>query len=209
MGATQFTKKQIASVDRDDFDTTTAGKAVITKIVAGTGVTINSTGVDAGTGDVTINATGGGGGAGTWTFIKKSADQSKASNITLAADNDLFFSMAANTRYLIRLSVFYDTSANADFKFGIIGPASPTLVRIQRQWQLPGATVFAGIAVDTSYPASLALAGTGTNGGYIYLEGIVHTGAASGTFGFQWAQNGNDVASTIVRAGSYIQYMTV
>jgi len=43
------------SVCRVDLNTTTAGKAVITKVVQGTGITITSTGQDSGTGDVTIN----------------------------------------------------------------------------------------------------------------------------------------------------------
>ena len=38
-------------------NTTTAASAVIAKVVAGTNITLTSTGVDAGTGDVTINAT--------------------------------------------------------------------------------------------------------------------------------------------------------
>lgn len=44
------------SVQRVDLDTTTTGQAVITKIIAGSNVSITSTGVDSGTGDVTINA---------------------------------------------------------------------------------------------------------------------------------------------------------
>jgi len=43
-------------VGRDDLNTTDTGKAVITKIIAGTGIAITETGVDDGTGDVTINA---------------------------------------------------------------------------------------------------------------------------------------------------------
>jgi hypothetical protein len=46
---------QDGSVQRVDLDTTTAGQAVTAKIIPGTNVTISSTGVDAGTGDVTIN----------------------------------------------------------------------------------------------------------------------------------------------------------
>lgn len=41
-------------------NTATSGSAVVTKIIAGTGVTLSSTGADAGTGDVTVNASGGG-----------------------------------------------------------------------------------------------------------------------------------------------------
>ena len=46
-----------SEIQRDDLDVTTVGQAVIRKIVAGTGININSTGADSGTGDVTINAT--------------------------------------------------------------------------------------------------------------------------------------------------------
>lgn len=45
-------------VGRDDVNTTNAGHAVIAKAVAGTSIALGSTGVDAGTGDVTINWNG-------------------------------------------------------------------------------------------------------------------------------------------------------
>lgn len=75
MGVTQFTTRQLGanSVNRDDIDTSTSGKAVAVKIIAGTNVTISSTGADSGTGDVTINASGGGGGGGvSWAVITAS-----------------------------------------------------------------------------------------------------------------------------------------
>lgn len=58
MGRTQLTTREIGSVQRNDFDITTAGQAVCTRLIAGTGVTFSSTGVDTGTGDVTINSSG-------------------------------------------------------------------------------------------------------------------------------------------------------
>jgi len=61
MGRTLLTTREIGSVQRNDFDTTTSGQAVTTRIIAGTGISLSSTGVDTGTGDVTITATGGGG----------------------------------------------------------------------------------------------------------------------------------------------------
>lgn len=45
------------SITVDDLDTTTSGKAVITKIVAGSNISLSSTGVDPGTGVVTISST--------------------------------------------------------------------------------------------------------------------------------------------------------
>jgi hypothetical protein len=57
MSQTTVTGKQIkdASVQRDDLDSTTTGQAVVRKITQGTNITLSSTGVDSGTGDVTIN----------------------------------------------------------------------------------------------------------------------------------------------------------
>jgi hypothetical protein len=61
MARTEVRTQQIqdGGVTRDDLNTADSGKAVVRKIVQGSGVTISSTGVDSGTGDVTINATGG------------------------------------------------------------------------------------------------------------------------------------------------------
>jgi hypothetical protein len=57
MAKTEIRSAQIkdSTVNRDDLDTATTGKAVVAKIIAGTNITLGSTGVDAGTGDVTIN----------------------------------------------------------------------------------------------------------------------------------------------------------
>ena len=46
------------SIIRAAINTATTGSALITKVIAGTGITLSSTGVDAGTGDVTVNVSG-------------------------------------------------------------------------------------------------------------------------------------------------------
>jgi hypothetical protein len=60
MGRTQLSGKQILdrSIQKDDLDTITSGQAVITKLIAGTGVTLASNGVDDGTGEVVISLKG-------------------------------------------------------------------------------------------------------------------------------------------------------
>ncbi len=55
MVQTTLNTQQFSGVQRDDLDTTTTTKAVIAKAVQGSGITISSSGVDSGTGDVTIN----------------------------------------------------------------------------------------------------------------------------------------------------------
>jgi hypothetical protein len=78
-----------------------------------------------------------------------------------------------------------------DFKFRHTGPASPTLVRIEREWILPGTAAWVP-GVDTAFSAAdIALAGTGTIGGVIYFEGIIHNGPNAGTFGFIRAEHGD------------------
>ncbi len=66
MARTQFKGSQVGdgTVERNDLNASTPGQAVIRRLLAGTGVTLDSTGPDSGTGDVTINVTGGGGGGG-------------------------------------------------------------------------------------------------------------------------------------------------
>lgn len=56
-GSISGTDIEDASIQRADIDITTSGQALITKVIAGTNINISSTGSDAGTGDVTINAT--------------------------------------------------------------------------------------------------------------------------------------------------------
>lgn len=57
MPKTELKSSQIKNgeVWREDLNTATTGKAVITKVIAGTAISLSSTGADSGTGDVTIN----------------------------------------------------------------------------------------------------------------------------------------------------------
>jgi hypothetical protein len=57
MARTELKSSQIhdGSIQNIDIDTSTPGKALITKLVAGNGIVIDSTGVDSGTGIVTVS----------------------------------------------------------------------------------------------------------------------------------------------------------
>jgi hypothetical protein len=141
-------------------------------------------------------------------MLSKSADESRINSAVLSNDNTLFFSMAAATKYRIRGVIFFDTTAAGDFKYTFVGPASPTLVRSELQAVIAGGTP-AWAIIATAYPSSsgVALAGTGTTGGYIRFDFIVHNGSNVLNFAFQFAQNTqtNDTGA-IVRAGSYMEY---
>jgi hypothetical protein len=147
-----------------------------------------------------------------WTTIDKISDETRTANATLTADSALQFSMAANTKYVIRIEVWFDTTAAGDFKYGFNGPAiGAGLIRMHRRAIIAGAAAFTVSAVATAYDPTtgIGLAGTGTTGGYIALSGIVQNGATAGTFDFRWSQNTSDAGNTIVRAGSYLEYGVV
>lgn len=139
-----------------------------------------------------------------WQLFVKSVDQSKTSDAALANDNTMFFSMEASKNYAIRGKIFFDTGATGDFKYGFVGPTSPTLVRCSRQTCIAGGTP-AELVIDVALPGSTALTGTGTTGGYVAFEMIFKNGSNTGTFAFQWAQNTSDGTATTVLAGSYME----
>lgn len=139
--------------------------------------------------------------------MKKSSDESITSDNTLSNDAALTFSMAANTTYTARLVVFFDSGATEDFQYAISAPASPTYVRIRRRHFPPGSTT-ATNAMDTAATSATSITGSGTTGGFIEADIIWQNGANAGTFAFQWAQNTSGGTATIVRAGSFLEYMT-
>lgn len=148
----------------------------------------------------------GGGGV----LINKTATETIASDNTLSNDAALQFAAAASTKYRIKIVAWFDTTAAADFKFALTGPASPTLIRILRRHIDPNALTALIIASEVDYTASTAVnAGTGTTGGFVEFEIDFHNGINAGTFAFQWAQNTSNASNTSVLAGSYLSYILV
>ncbi len=148
-------------------------------------------------------------GDGTWApvanTVRKLTDQILVNDNSVNDDTTLKFTMTADTKYTIRLKVFFTTGATPDFKYRLTGPAA-TFVRRYITRAANGA-VPAMVAIGTAYDTSdVVLGSTGTEG-LIDEEIIVHNGAAAGDFLFRWSQNTSDGAQTIVRAGSYIEYM--
>ena len=85
MGKLKSEQIKDGEVKRDDINVDETGQAVIRKIIAGTGVIITSTGVDAGTGDVTIQATG----TGTAVTFTQAVTADPATDITALEAEEL------------------------------------------------------------------------------------------------------------------------
>jgi hypothetical protein len=140
-----------------------------------------------------------------WTTVTKGVDEATASDTTLSNDAELTFAMVAGLNYSIRLRVYFDTVAAADFKYAITGPAA-TVIRCSRR-DCPAGGTPAQRAIDLAYPGSTSLTGAGTNGGYVEMDMVVNS-PGNGTFAFQWAQQTGDASDTSVLSGSYLEYLT-
>lgn len=146
-----------------------------------------------------------------WSTVSKSTDQAVVNSAVLQDDSALSFLMLANSKYRIRGKIFFDTTAAGDFKYTVSGPASPTLVRAEIIATVPGA-VPAHTALQVAYPAAagVSLVGTGTTGGWISIDMIVHNGSTAGTFRFRFSQNtAQNDSGAVVRAGSYLEWSIV
>lgn len=139
--------------------------------------------------------------------IIKPINEDKTSDNTLAADTHLQFAAAANTKYRIKMKIWFDTGATPDFKYQISGPATPTAVRIFRKHIDPTNKTTLVVASETDYTSSTSLAaGTGTTGGYIEVDMILHNGSTAGTVSFDWSQATSNSTATTVLAGSSLTY---
>jgi hypothetical protein len=134
----------------------------------------------------------------------KAADQSVTSSTTLANDNALFVSVAANCTYTLQLDLFYEGAAagTGDLKWNFTSPSGTT--------GLTGTPAYFGTDTNIHGAAFVALGSTfttlGTNGAgvikYALTTGTLVTSSTAGTLQFQWAQNSSSGTATKVRAGS-------
>lgn len=121
MAVTGLRGRQILddSVVRGDLNTTSAGDAVIRKIIAGTGVTISSTGVDAGTGDVTINATGSAN-DGVLTLAVSGVGLSGSATFSANQAGNTTFTVTSNASSTTGANLIVARDANGGFAAGAI-----------------------------------------------------------------------------------------
>lgn len=149
---------------------------------------------------------------GGWTLVKKTSDEARQNTTTFADDGALVYTLVANTTYWIRGRIFFDTSANADFKYQINWTQTPQLFRSRGSF-VPPITSQANtseLAYAEQTTSSHAVTGPGTNGGFVMLDILVTSHATlSSVLSFQWAQNTSDFGFTTVLKGSHLEILTV
>lgn len=141
-----------------------------------------------------------------WNIIKKATSTSRVNN-TLLADPDLVLPMSANTNYTGTITVYATSSAAADFKSRVTGPASPTRVLLSQAVfgpLTPGNRIAA--AYDTTDLVQLNATDFFVR---MLINFSIENGPNAGNLAFEWAQNTTTGGSpTIVLSGSTLEWTT-
>ena len=147
------------------------------------------------------------------TCVYKSADEARSSTTTLADDSDLLTSLAANSKYIVELDVWVETSATPDFKFDINFTGTTTSAKTSC-WYPNAATasVNAGATTTASgcYLSAVlnsahAFNVSATQTICLQIKVNIETGASAGVLSFRWAQNtSNATAVTVTRDSTMI-----
>lgn len=135
------------------------------------------------------------------TILMKPADQQVTSSTTLATDDTIIAALLANSLYRIRGTVWYSSSAVADFKFTFATGGS-TVANVMTFTGNDGiGNEFTGTWGDV---VTVNLTSTGK---YVMrFEAVLSTVDAI-DFMFQWSQNTSDASATKVLAGSTIEWV--
>jgi len=97
-----------------------------------------------------------------------------------------------------------------DFKYKLTVPASSTSARIitkSSETPISGDTSeVTALSTNTAGVAEVEV--TAADGaGYVFFEGTIEAGGTAGTVAIEFAQRANDAADTVLKEGSYLEYM--
>ncbi len=133
-------------------------------------------------------------------LIYKPSNEDVVASTVLQNDNDLFFDVAANEKWLIELHLDVIGDATGNIKFGWLVPSG-----MAGSWHGIWQSGNSLNALSTSLFKTFAdVQGLGLSGnGTIDLWVTSSVDSTAGTFQFQWAQNVASGTST-VKAGSWL-----
>ena len=142
-----------------------------------------------------------------WIIVKKTSDQSKSTDNTIANDSVLTFTAAAASIYILKGTIFITESAINDFQWSILDTQAPVSAYGMYQYILPSALTTLVSTFGTALPSAVVMDTTGNGSGIIKFEYTINTHATnSGTVGFAWAQRTSGLGAAIVLKGSFIEY---
>jgi len=146
-------------------------------------------------------------GTSRWTTKVKSVDETLTSDNSLNNDADLQFTTSANTNYTVRALIIFESNATPDFQWAIAHSGTTTQA-FSASWRLRDSdTVFTNIQASNTPATTTALTTNTVDVNFLFIHYFLRVGGSGGTVNFQWAQNTSDANNTIVRAGSYFEYL--
>lgn len=148
------------------------------------------------------------GNIGTWTTVKKTADEAITNDTTASADAELKFPVEANQKYAFRAVLFVNGNTGG-LKFGLNGPSAPSRVNWGFTKYTGGPSLQAVVGdYETAYSTS-GITASLNDPAKVEIFGIVHNGVNAGDVSVMWAQQTLSGSATTVYAGSHIEYMRV
>jgi hypothetical protein len=140
-------------------------------------------------------------------FVRKTATESIVSSTTLQDDDELLFSVEADTTYRIELMLFYDGATGGDLKVKFTLPAGASFDFGHMGPEL-GIAGGDGNTVDNRRITDSDTLGVGCAGAgtllVLPIYGVLTVGATAGIFRLQWAQFTSNAGATKVFPGSYL-----
>lgn len=143
-----------------------------------------------------------------WTTKVKLTDETLTNDNSLNNDADLQFTTSANTNYLVRALIVFESNATPDFQWAIAHSGTTTQA-FATSWRIRNSdTVFTNIAGLNAPATGNPLTTNTVDVNFVWIHYFLRVGGSGGTVNFQWAQNTSDANNTIVRAGSYFEYIS-
>lgn len=142
-----------------------------------------------------------------WADKAKSTGTDIASNTVLAADADLQFIAAANTKYAFEATLVLDISSSSGVKIGVSAPTSPSALRVGYKYADSNSTT--SDDVITAAGQMYANTPAATRNAIVKISGTLETGGNSGILAITFAQNVSSLTVLTIRAGSTLRYREV
>jgi hypothetical protein len=136
-------------------------------------------------------------------IVRKTADESVTSSTTFQNDDHLFFAMAANEVWYVRVGLrVFDASASvADLKVVFTAPASATAALTTNHNKVGGGPVSRGAGTFLSSGETFDISNVDE---WIEIYGLVMNAGTAGNFQLQWAQQVSNASAVTVKTNSYI-----
>ena len=113
-------------------------------------------------------------------------------------------------RVAFRLWLDTQNDADGDLKWKVTTPSSSTSFRarsVTPEVPISGAVTEA-VTSETTATGVAEVTAVGTDSAYyVQLEGVLQAGANAGELAVQVAQNTSSATATVIKAGSYLEYM--